>query len=461
MKRKTVIIIASCIAGALLLFWMFSGSSQEDKDIFVQVKRGMFEINVFTTGELEAKNSVNINGPEGLRTVGIWQVKISDLVPEGTRVKKGDYIAALDKTEISNKIRDAESELQKFESQYNQTILDTALQLRQARDEMVNLEFTMKEKEIVLEQSQFEPPATVRQAQLDLDRSKRAHDQAKKNYKLKESQLKAKTYEVSASLNQAQNRLKMLTDLLGNFTIVAPEDGMLQYEREWNGRKKTVGSTIGAWDPTVATLPDLSSMISKTFVNEVDIRKVKIGQEVNVSLDAYPDKKLTGKITTVANVGEQNPKNDSKVFEVVILINEKDTTLRPAMTTGNNIIVGRLKDVLYIPLESIHNDGDTLTYVFLKDGLSMVKKEITTGETNEDHAVVTAGLTEQDQVYLSKPADHEGLKVLRLEKKPGTKPEGEKKQVIGDTKQKQDTVLPASTPNRTVIPSEKKKVPAN
>lgn len=418
MKRKSVIIISSALAALVLLIWFFSGSSEEDKDIFVQVKRGTFEINVFTTGELEAKNSVNINGPEGLRTVGIWQVKLADLIAEGTRVKKGDYIAALDKTELANKIKDSESELQKFESQYHQTVLDTALQLRQARDEMVNLEFTLKEKEIVLEQSQFEPPATVRQAQLDLDRSKRALDQARKNYKLKESQLKAKTYEVSASLNQAQNRLGLLTEMLGHFTINAPEDGMLQYSREWNGRKKTVGSTIGAWDPIVATLPDLSVMISKTFVNEVDIRKIRTGQDVKVSLDAYPEKKLTGKITSVANVGEQNPKNDSKVFEVIIQINETDTTLRPAMTTGNNIIVGKLDNVLSIPLECIHNDGDTLTYVFLKDGISMSKKEIVTGETNEDFAVVKEGLTEEDQVFLSKPADHDRLPVIRLEKKP-------------------------------------------
>ena len=430
MKRKTIVGIAVAVIGIAFLIWFFSGSTDEGKDIFVAVKRGTFEINVFTSGELEAKNSVSINGPEGLRTVGIWQVKISDLVAEGTRVKKGDYIAALDKTELSNKIKDSESELQKFESQYNQTILDTALQLRQARDEMVNLEFTMKEKEIVLEQSQFEPPATVRQAQLDLERSKRGLDQARKNYKLKESQLKAKTYEVSASLSQAQNRLEMLNTLLSQFTIIAPEDGMLQYEREWNGKKKTVGSTVGAWDPTVATLPDLSTMISKTYVNEVDIRKVKAGQDVRVSLDAYPEKKLTGKITSVANVGEQNPKNDSKVFEVIIIINEKDTTLRPAMTTGNNIIVGKLKNVLFIPLESIHNDGDTLTYVYMKEGLGLVKKEVVTGETNEDQAVIKEGLSENDQIFLSIPSNAADIEVRRLQKKAA---ESSKKTVIGKT----------------------------
>jgi len=52
---------------------------QEQGTITVVVKRGDFNINVTTTGELEAKSSENINGPSNLRTIGIWQVNISDL----------------------------------------------------------------------------------------------------------------------------------------------------------------------------------------------------------------------------------------------------------------------------------------------------------------------------------------------------------------------------------------------
>lgn len=395
----------------------FFSDTKNESDVFVEVQQGEFEINVFTTGELEAKNSVDIQGPSSVRQLGIWQIKISDLVPEGTNVKQGDYVAALDKAEISTKLRDAASELDKIQSQFTQTKLDTTLQMRQSRDDMINMQFDLQQKEIILEQSAFEPPATIRQAQLDLEKSKRTFEQAKKNYYVKEKQLAAKMQEVSASLNQTNNKLDMLNNALKEFTVVAPKDGMVIYQREWNGKKKGVGSSVSPWEPTVATLPDLSTMISKTYVNEVDIRKVEMNQKVKVTLDAYPDKKLTGIVTAVANVGEQNPKSDAKVFEVSIQINEKDTTLRPSMTTGNNIIVGKLKNVLFIPLEAIHHDGDRLTYAFVKDGLSFVKREIKIGQTNENNAVVKQGLAQNEMVYLSMPEDKDKLKVEKLKAK--------------------------------------------
>ncbi|HET6245571.1 MAG: hypothetical protein H0V01_03380 [Bacteroidetes bacterium] len=196
-------------------------------------------------------------GPGGIRGVGIWQVKISDLIAEGTVVKKGDFIATLDKTEIMNKIKDEESELSKIQSKYIQTKLDTTLDLRQARDEISNTSFNVKEKQIVLEQSTYEPPATIRQANLDLEKTNRSMDQQHENYKLKVNQAKAKMQEVTASLKQAEYKLELMQKLLKEFTIIAPEDGMLIYHRDWNGKKKVVGATISAWEPTVATLPDL------------------------------------------------------------------------------------------------------------------------------------------------------------------------------------------------------------
>jgi multidrug efflux pump subunit AcrA (membrane-fusion protein) len=417
-KRSIRMLVASALVLCLCwVIYIMSGTKAE-KSIYAQVKKGDFEISVFTTGELEAKNSTQIKGPEGLRSANIFQIKITDIIPEGTVVKKGDYIANLDKAEIGNKLKDASSELQKNQSQYNQIQLDTALQLRQSRDEMVNLEYAAKEKQIALDQSAYEPPASIRQIQLELDRSKRTLEQAQKNYELKRNQLRAKMQEASATLGQSTAHYEILTDLLQQFTIKAPESGMVIYQREWNGKKRGVGSTIGVWDPTVATLPDLRVMSSKTFVNEVDIRKIKVAQAVQVSLDAYPEKKLTGSVVSVANVGEQSPKNDSKVFEVVIRINEKDSTLRPAMTTGNRILVDRLKDVLSVPLECIRNDGDSLSYVFVKTGMSTQRRQVLTGETNENFAVIREGLTAGETLLLSLPKDPASFQLIRLNRSP-------------------------------------------
>jgi multidrug efflux pump subunit AcrA (membrane-fusion protein) len=420
MKIKPLYVILGLIVILAAAWFILRPGSKADSDLLVPVKKGEFEVVVSASGELEAKNSVRITGPSSLQAVQIWQVKISDLVAEGTPVKKGDYIALLDKTEIGNKLKERETELQKEESRFVQTQLDTTLTLRAARDELTNLSFAVKEKEIVLEQSKYEPPATIRQADIDLQKAKRSYEQAKENYRIKKNQAAAKMQEVAVLVTQNKSRVQQINDIIKEFTITAPESGMVIYQREWNGRKKTVGSTIQPWDPTVATLPDLSVMLSKTYVNEVDIRKIKKDQIVRIGLDAFPEKKMSGKVISVANVGEQMPNSDSKVFEVNIEVNESDTTLRPAMTTSNNIVANKMKDVLFAPLECLHSQGDSITYVFKKNGASIIKQQVKIGQTNDNEAIILEGVKEGEDLYLSVPKNAESKQLVLLPASPST-----------------------------------------
>ncbi len=415
--NKKIFYTLGVVALLALSAWLVArpGASQQT-NLTANVKKGLFEMTVTATGELKAKNSVEISGPTAMREVQVYQVKLSNLVPEGTVVKKGDYVASLDKTELMNKLKDAEAELQKFQAQFTQAQLDSSLNLRAARDEMVNLGFEVKEKNIVLEQSKYEPPATIRQAEIDLEKIRRKQEQSKQNLNIKRRQAVAKMSEVGAQLSQAQSKVDRLRQVVGQFEITAPEPGMVIYHRDWSGKKVIVGSTVNAWDPTVATLPDLSTMISKTFVNEVDIRKIKQGQTVKVGLDAFPEKKLTGKVVSVANVGETMPNSDAKVFEVNILVNESDTTLRPAMTTSNLVLTGSVKEALYIPLEAVHTQGDSVTYVFRKDGAGLVRQQVKLGQTNENEVVVLEGLKEAQEVYLSVPKDGDRQELVLLPK---------------------------------------------
>ncbi len=411
------IILAGVILAIIFIIYFVSDTfvPKSNKLVKVQVKKGDFNIMVSVTGELQALNSEDIKGPGGLRTAGIWQVKISDLIPEGSIVKEGDYIATLDRTELSNKLKDLGTELSKIESQFTQTRLDTALEMRKLRDEMVNLKFTVEEMELILKQSKYEPPATIRQAELEVEKTKRTFEQEEKNYKLKLQQNKAKMAEVAASLSQAQTKYDRMTDLMKDFEVKAPKSGMLIYKKDWNGRKKKVGSSIDAWDATVATLPDLSSMISQTYVNEVDISKVKVGQKVKIGIDAFPNKKINGKVMSVANVGEQLPDNDAKVFEVVVLIETIDTTLRPGMTTSNNILTQSIKNTLYIPLDCL-NGNDSIRFVYKDDGVRIVKQEVLVGPTSTDEASILAGLNEKDMIYMSAPENSDKLSINYLSK---------------------------------------------
>lgn len=414
MKRRTLlaIIIPVVLIAALVIYSMLSG---KDKAVVLEteVEYGQFEIAVMITGELQAIRETEIKAPSSLRSrnLRIHRVKIQDLIPEGTVVDSGDWVATLDRSEADNTLKDILDNLEKQESEYMRTKLDTTMTLRQLRDDLINLEFNMEEAEITLEQSQYEPPATIRQAEIDLEKATRAYEQASQNYGLKVRQAEAEMREAEINLARDRRSKTEMEAVMAQFDIMAPASGMVIYKKDWNGQKRTAGSEINTWDLTVATLPDLSAMISMTYVNEIDISKLSEGQQVNIGVDAFPEKKFTGEVIEVANIGQQLPNTDAKVFEVRIALNERDTILRPSMTTSNEVITNVLDSVLYIPLEAAHAN-DSLTFVYTRAG----KKQIVVlGESNENHIIVEMGLKKGEKLYLSLPEDPESFKYTGLE----------------------------------------------
>lgn len=390
---------------------VYSLASNPEKAVLLtaEAEEDFFEILVNVTGELQAESSVEITGPTQLRSrsLRLRSIKIQNLITEGTVIDSGDWVATLDRSEADNSLKDIMDELEKIESQYIKTKLDTTIQLRQLRDELINLNFAMEERKIALEQSQYEPPATIRQAQIDLDKAERAYDQAKRNYELKVRQAQADMKEVSINLSKQQRTKEEMEEVLQNFDIFAPAPGMVIYKKEWNGQKRTVGSEINPWDLTVATLPDLSTLVSKTYVNEIDISKVKKGQKVRIGVDAFPEKEFSGVVTDVANIGEQLPNTDAKVFEVIIRLNERDPILRPSMTTSNKIITREYPEVLSVPIEAVFND-DSLSYVYRTNN---VKQIVMLGESNENFIIVEKGLEKGDEVYLTLPENPENFRL--------------------------------------------------
>jgi HlyD family secretion protein len=408
MKRRWVFVV---ILIAVLASVIIYSATREEKNVMLTavVGSGKFDVIVSTTGELQALNSVDIRGPEGLREARVHNVKLVDLVPEGTVVKKGDYIASLDKTEATSSLQSMEDQIERDEASLRQTQLDTTMSLRDYRNQIKDLEYALEERQIVLDQSKFEPPATIRQAEMNLDKAKRAYEQAKTNYALRKEQSEASMVKAEINLKRQYQQRDELYKVLDDFTVYAPQDGMVIYKKEWGGAKRKVGSQVSAWDPVVATLPDLSKMISKTYVNEIDISKISSGQIVSIGVDAFPDKQYTGKVTEVANVGEQLPNSDAKVFEVIVLLNESDTTLRPAMTTATQIKTNTYDNVMFVPLEAVHSN-DSMSYVFLKS--DNVRQIIDVGEANENFIIVNEGLAAGAEVYLSVPEDGEEREIM-------------------------------------------------
>jgi len=410
--KRTIIITSVVVVLAIVIMVVISKlSGKEDlSTLFAEVQQGEFEIVVTTTGELQAEVSTDIKGPEGLasRNMRFGGIKISDLVPEGTEVRAGDYVATLDRSSVDNTLKDELDRLESLQTDLLKKQLDTTITLGNLRDDLVNLRFNMEEAEITLEQSKYEPPTTIRQARISLDKAQRSYEQALSNYDLKVKQARADIRDTELQVAKQQRKASEMQEIIQKFVITAPSDGMVIYKREWGGAKRKVGSEISPWDPVVATLPDLSSMISKTYVNEIDVSKVKVGQPVRLSVDAFPEKSYTGNVISVANIGEQLPNTDAKVFEVITKIDGSDPILRPSMTTGNQIITKTFEDVIYVPLESVFATSDSVPFVYKKDG---VRQVVVLGESNENDVIVEQGLKPGEKLYLSIPEDGDRFKL--------------------------------------------------
>ena len=399
--------------------WLLARTDPASSDgLVAEVKKGDFKIVVTTSGELRAPKFVNITGPQTMQQAEIWNgVKIQSIVAEGTQVKEGDVVAELDRSPVASKLADVTLALTKAQALHEQASLDSALNLSKAREEMHTAMLSLEEKLLAKEQAKFEAPSVRRQAEIDYEKAFRTLKQDSVDYITKTEQAKAKMREVGADLERQQNKLGVVKEVMGQFTITAPASGLVIYIKDWQGKKRGVGGQVSPWDPAVATLPDLSIMESVTFVNEIDVRKLSVGQPVALTLDADPTKKLVGKVTAVANVGEQRPNSDAKVFEVKVTVEKPDTTLRPGMTTGNAIETYTIKDVLHIPLEAVASDSG-VSYVFKKNGSSITRQQVETGAMNDDEIVIARGLDEGDHVLLSPPPDKDKYALVKLSGAP-------------------------------------------
>jgi RND family efflux transporter MFP subunit len=421
--------------------WLLAGDADPvDPSVVGMVKRGEFKVVVTTSGELRARQFVQITGPPNSQQAEVYQMKIASIVPEGTVVKAGDVVAELDRSTLANKMAEVSLALQKAEAVYEQAMLDSTLNLSKAREDIRSMELGLEEKRLAKEQAAYEAPTVKRQAEIDLERAERTLAQARLDYKTKTEQAQAKMREVGADRERQRNRLRIAQEVMQAFTIRAPAPGMVIYVKEWNGKKRTTGSQVSSWDPTVATLPDLTRMESITYVNEIDVRKIAVGQPALITLDSDPGKRLTGTVTSVANVGEERPNTDAKVFEVKLVVEQADTTLRPGMTTGNAIETHRADSVLFVPLEAVSSEGG-IPLVYRQAGGRVTKQEIETGAMNEDEVVVVRGLEEDDRVLLTPPPDRDRLPLARLPgSTAGSPPAG------GDTA---SPSVPLSTPRES------------
>lgn len=402
--RKKIAFAIAIIAIIVVAFIVNKQNKQNSTEtaLIYTVSKGQLDCYVSSTGSLQAEQSTNIEAPSSIfdREIQIWEISITDIVEEGTVVDSGDYIATLDQNMIQEKIKTLEEELELSYNNLEDARLDSNLTLNNKRDAIISAEELVEEKELILAESKYESPATIQKSKMDKEKAIRKLAQEKQSYLLEKRKAGTKVMQKEIDYERKLNNTKKLSKVLNDVVIVAPQKGMVIYYSR-RGVKRTVGSSVSPYSNTIATLPDLSTMISIAYVNEIDISNIKVGQKVDLTVDAFTNKKMEGEVLEIANIGKSVSGSNAKVFEVVIKVLAQDSKLRPEMTTNNTIHTASYQDTILVPSETIFSN-DSISYVYVT-GKQTHRQIVKLGEQNNNRTIVALGLQEGDKILWSEP----------------------------------------------------------
>ena len=405
-KKLKIVIIAS----VLLVFVTiaFSPFRKDHSGKTMAVRRGSLETLVSARGEIQGEKSTKIDLAAILQDyeLRVWSYKISDLVQEGKRVKKGDFIAQLDQSQLMNNMRERMTEKETVDADLKNAIIDSTVNLTAKREEIVNARLDLQYKQIDLDMSKYESGAAQRHASMEYRKAQIALDRARRDYILEKNKQKVRILRSEGNAARLGKILEKYKKAISVTRISSPGNGIVMIANDYMGRKLTKDSNITTWMPTLAILPDMTSVIVKTYVKEIDITKVRLDDSTRVVVDALPDKVFFGRVIKIANMGEEKSGVDMKVFEVIIRLDHSDPDLKPGMTCNNDIVLKKYKDALLIPAGAVFRSGKS-SFVYLRKGKRIFRKKIQTGGENDKNVVVLQGLKERDIVLLYEPEAEE------------------------------------------------------
>jgi len=407
-KRKHILISSIVLVIVIFVAIIASTQSAEKTEKYYVVEKGKFEATLMCKGEINGLVSTPINVPKilGDRDLRLWEIKILNLAQDGKYVKKGDFIIQLDANAIMSGMREEQQKFEKEESDLKNAKIDSTVKLTELREDIKNAKLDLEYNKIDLEQSIYESAAYQRKAQMTYQKAENNIAKKQRDYLLEQNRLKMRVGRSAEDVERSQKKIEKFQQAMQAARITAPEDGIVIFGKGWDGKKYSKDGMLSTWSfgPPIATLPDMSKVISETYVKEIDISKIKVGDVVKVSFDALDGVEIKGKVNTIARVGEDHKDFDMKVFKVVIHLDETNEGLKPAMSSNNNIVLANNDDAIFVPLKAVYKENGE-DFVYLKEGTSSSKKLVETGLENENFVLIKNGIQEGDIVLLEPPVD--------------------------------------------------------
>ena len=255
---------------------------------------------------------------------------------------------------------------------------------------------------------EYDNPKQMAQLKSDWDEAIAERERVKRRQNSEVAQKNADRDAKKANYEIQKSRVEKLRQQIEQTIIKAPQSGMIVYwtpTHRWSDqRPPEVGGTV-RHRQTILTLPDVSRMEIDVKIHESQIDRVREGQPARIKVDAFPDRKYTGTVTSeIAVMADSqrwfNP--DVMVYNVVISIDQETDGLKPGMSAQVEIICDVIRDNLLAPVTAVHIlRGQTAAIV--KNGAELEVRRVKVGPTNDKEVVIEEGLEEGDIVMLYEP----------------------------------------------------------
>jgi HlyD family secretion protein/macrolide-specific efflux system membrane fusion protein len=338
--------------------WMWRARSSAkgrelDKALLTDVKRADLRIEVIETGKVQPRERVEIKSKVAGQVARVF-------VEEGQKVKKGQLLLRLDSTDHQREVERCQADV------------DSAR-------------------------------IAVEYAELMLDRRKkglndRAVAQADVDFATNDLAAKRVAYE------RAKVALVAARDKLRYTEIQSPLDGTVIEKGIRVGEVVTPGVQATFEGKPLLTVADLSTIIVKADLNQIDVARVKLGQKVTLTLDALPGKTYEAEITKIAPASTLPKGKDVDVFPVEATLKAPDGDIKPGMTADVRVHIETKPKVLVLPIEAVAKEkGKSFVTVVTKDEKGHPKTdkvEVTTGARNDREIEIKTGLTEGQKILI-------------------------------------------------------------
>ncbi len=321
-------------------------------------------------------------------------------------------------------IDQAKSDLAAQEARRDQAQKRVELITEQNRLEIANAESHVKEAEAVLLRAKTNrsqivvknhdldiAASSVKDSQSQVDLSQRSFQQER----MKQDDVRA----ARAGVKQLEQQLRENQVHQFDTKIIAPMAGVVT--RRYIETGELVTSAVGSFSNGTAIMrvSDLSKMLVKISVNEVDVHKVRIGLPVDISVDGVRDVKFAGRVNKLAPASiasgaagadgnsQSSTGNNGQVirFAVEVIIDRPDRSLRPGMTAKCTIVMDRKKNVIRLPIDCVTSPGRDATVqvhsINVKDGKPVdvwTSRKVVTGLKGDSHIEIVSGLKENEKV---------------------------------------------------------------